>query len=83
MTLFKFFHPPLTGCTLKINLDEFDSIMDLVSDCVKKTNILLDNLNLEYLCAFLHNNQFYLKTNLAYIKDNPNEIQYIYTLELP
>ena len=83
MTLFKFVHPPLTGCTLKINLEEFDSTMDLVSDCVKKTNILLDNLNLEYLCSFLHNNQFYLKTNINEIKNDPDVVQYIYTLELP
>ena len=83
MTLFTFLHPPLKGCTLKINLDEFDSTMDLVSDCVKKTHILLDNLNLEYLCYYLHQNQFYLKNNILDIKKNRDEIYYIYTLELP
>ncbi len=83
MTLFIFAHPPLKGCTLKINLNEFESTSDLINDCLKKTHILLDNLNLEYLCDFIHQNQFYCSKSISIMKMSPEEKQYIYTLELP
>ena len=82
-THFTFIDPPLKGCTLKINLSEFESTMDLISDCVKKTHILLYNLNLEYLCEFLQQNQFYLKNTITDIKRVPEQVHYIHTLELP
>ena len=82
MTLFKFVQPPLKGCTLKINLSEFESTTALIADCIKKTHILVDNLNLEYICAYLHENQFYCQNDIVYMKKNPEEVQHIYTLEL-
>lgn len=73
---FKFEDDLFGGCQIKIKLSDDDSLSAICSECVKRLQTILDQLNLATLCSILRNKQFVVHKTLEEIKqsDDENEI---------